>query len=104
MPVPKINYILSPRHTVIERTAAEMACVFYEAARSSGLKSKFKNPRSWARAHFERFIPRAVQILTGMLGRSDIPELMKQEIFEALQERINDPQVNAVLPNNDNAM
>ena len=100
MPVEKINYILSPKHTLIERVAAEMAAVFYEAGRSSGMTSKYKNPRSWARAHFERFIPRAVETLVSMLGRSDIAELQKQEIYDALMERHNDPTLCQVMPNN----
>lgn len=95
------RHILGPRHTVIEKTASELAAVFYEAARSSGLKSQFKTPRAFARAKFITFIPKAVELLTSMLGRSDIHDLMKQEIFEALSERINDPEVSQVFPNYD---
>jgi hypothetical protein len=98
----KPNYILkAAKYTVIEKTAAEFAAVFYEAARSSGLTSEFKNPRSFARANFTKFIPKAVEVLISMLGRSDIHDLMKQEIYEALMERNNDPTLCQVFPNND---
>ena len=79
----------TPNSTVIEKTALEMAAVFYDAARSSGGTSKLTQ-RAWARKNFQKFIPRAIQILISMLGRSDISDLMKQEIYEALIERVND--------------
>lgn len=98
----KRKYILSsPKHTLIEKTAAEMAAVFYDACRSSGMTSEYTNARSFARANFIKFIPYAVKTLLSMLGRSDIHDLQKQEIFESLQERMNDPDVNQVLPNYD---
>lgn len=95
----KNNLLLPARHTVIEQTAAQLAAVFYEAGRSSGLTSDYKDARSFARAKFIIFIPRAIEILLSMLNRSDIHDLQKQEIFLALQERMNDPDVNQVLPN-----
>lgn len=76
-------------HVIIEKTAIEFAAVFYEAGRASGLTSKYKNPRAYAKANFEKFIPKAVEVLTGMLDRTDIPDLMKQEIYDALIERAN---------------
>ena len=56
-----------PKYTVIEQTAIQLAACFYEAGRSSGLKSKHKNARAYAKANLERFIPKAIDILTTML-------------------------------------
>jgi len=80
-----------PKYTVIEKTAGELAACFYEAGRSSGLTSKHKNARAYAKANIERFIPKAVEILTTMLGQNNIADLAKQEIYEALMERANAP-------------
>ncbi len=91
--------ILSSKHTLIEHTAAEFAVVFYEAGRSSGLTSKHKTAKSWAVANYQKFIIPAVDHLTTLLGRNDISEHMKLEIYESLMERVNDPDVASVFPN-----
>lgn len=80
-----------PRSHLIEKIAIEFACVWYEAGRSSGLTSKWKTTRAYARNNFERFVPKAVDILLDMLNNPHLNDLMKQEIFEALMERHNDP-------------
>ena len=82
----------APESTVIEKVALEFAAVFYDAARSSGATSKLTQ-RAWARKNFQKFIPHATKHLISMLGRSDIADLMKQEIHQALLERVNDPEV-----------
>lgn len=95
-----INTLMAtPKHTVIERTALEFAATFWEAGRSSGMPSKYKNARAFARANFIKFIPQTISILTDMLGRSDVSEHMKKEIHEAIVERINDPRVNLEMGN-----
>lgn len=88
----------NPKHTVIERTAAELAATFYEAGRSSGMTSQFKTPRAYAKHYLEMYISKAVELLTEMLGNPTLPDLMKQEIYDALLERVNDPQLNAKFP------
>lgn len=99
------NLILkAPKYTIIEKTAGELAAAFYEGARGSGLKSKYKNARSWAKANFVKFIPKAVEILTGMLdSHSNISDHMREEIYEAIMERANDPALavmdSPMLPN-----
>src|ERR1035437_9241587 len=82
------------QHTIIEKTAAEMAGVFYDACRSSGMTSEYKTARAFAKAKLTTFIPKAVEILISMLGRQDLPDLMKAEIYEALKERANDTTLN----------
>lgn len=100
MSIDKLKYILaSPQYTVIEKVAAELACTWYEIGRAQGLKSKWKSPRSYARANFEKFIPKSIELLLSMLGRSDIHELQKQEIYGALMERHNDPELVGMFPN-----
>lgn len=96
----KQKYILnSPKYTVIEKVAAELAGTWYEIGRGQGLTSKWKTPKAYARANFEKFIPKSVELLLSMLGRSDIHDLMKQEIYEALLERHNDPALCDAMPN-----
>ncbi len=91
-----------PSDVIIEKTAGEFAGVFFDAARSSGmekitlqgeiinLKKYRNNPRAFARAHLEKFIPAAVEALTTILGRPETPEEQKQIIYNALMERVND--------------
>ncbi len=85
-----MSLILSSKHTVIERTAGELAATWYETGRSQGMTSKYKNARAYAKAYLESYIPLAIQILTSMLSRNDIPEIMKNEIYDSLLERSND--------------
>lgn len=82
------------KHVIIEKTAAELAGVFYDAGRSAGMISEYKSAKAFARAKLQVFIPKAVELLLSMLGRADLPDIMKREIFDALQERANDPTLN----------
>lgn len=86
-----------PVSTVFEQVACELACTWYEVGRSQGLKSKWKDARSYGRANFEKFLPKALEYCVSMLGRQDVPDLMKAEIFEELHRRNNDPDINAML-------
>jgi len=96
--------IKDPSDVIIEKTAGEMAGVFYDAARSSGMKKiklqnqvinllRYKSPRDFARRHLEKFIPAAVHALTEILSRPETPEEQKQVIYQALMERVNDPDL-----------
>ena len=87
-----------PKSVVIEHTALEMACVWYESCLSSGLlpSKKQKTQKAWARANFQKFIPHAIEHLTSMLSRPDINDLCKQEIYDAIMERTNDPEMVAL--------
>ena len=87
------NKIVTPRHILIEKVAGECAAVFYEAGRSTGLKSKYPDARSYAKAHLEKFVPKAVEILLGMLNDPRVPQFQKNEIYEAVIERANDPEL-----------
>ena len=93
--------IADPSTVIVEKTAGEMAGVFYDAARSSGLKViqlqgqkinllKYKSPRDFARRHIEKFIPAAVHALTEILSRPETPVEQKDIIYNALMERVND--------------
>ena len=89
----KHNRLLeAPKSVVIEQTALEFAMVFWDAARSSGATSKLTQ-KQWARKNFTKFIPKAVEHLTSMLGRPDISDILKQQIHEAIIERANDPEM-----------
>lgn len=88
-----------PRFDVIEHMALQFACVWYEAALSSGLKpSKYKTTRLWALHNYMKFLPKAIETAVDMLSRNDIHENVKERIHEAIIERTNDPVVNQVFP------
>ena len=91
--------VKGPKYTLFEQVALEFAAVYYEAGRSTGLTSKWKDARSFSRANFEKFIPKAIEHCITLLSRQDIPDLAKQEIYDCLMERNNDPDTNAVTGN-----
>src|ERR1035437_9698857 len=94
--------ITDPSNVIIEKVAGSFAATFFEAARSSGLKTitlqnqkinlmKYKeNPRNFARVHLEKFIPAAVHSLIEIMSRENCPEEQKKIIYDALMERVND--------------
>lgn len=101
----KFNKIVTPESNIIEKTAAEFAGVFFDAARSSGMEKiklqgriinlmKYKNnPRNFARDCLEGFIPAAIEALTTIMGRDSTPPEQKEIIYQAILERVNDPQL-----------
>lgn len=89
----KLNKIIQPHSLLIEKTAGEMAAVFWEAGRSSGMHSKHKNARSFARANLEKFIPKAVELLIEIMSRPNTPPSQKEQIYLAIMERTNDEQL-----------
>ena len=97
--------VKSPKHNIIEKTAGDMAATFWEVGRSSGMKSKYKTARLYAKANIEKFVPMAVGILLDMLNSPDYNEHIKQTIYEAVIERIHDPDtalmMEGVLPSID---
>lgn len=85
--------LITPQSVLIEQTALQMAAVFWEAGRSSGMPSKYKNARAFARAKLTTFIPKAVQHLIEMISNQATPKEMKDLIYEAIMERVNDPDL-----------
>jgi len=93
-----------PSDVIVEKTAGEMAGVFYDAARSSGmtviqLQGKkinllnYKSPRGFARRHLEKFIPAAAHALIEIMSRDTTPPEQKDVIYNAIMERVNDPDL-----------
>src|SRR5882762_5961012 len=93
--------LVDPSNVIIEKTAGEFAGVFFDAARSSGLKKiklqgrvidlmRYKSPRDFARRHIEKFISAAVHSLIEIMSRPNCPEEQKLIIYNALMERVND--------------
>jgi hypothetical protein len=97
--------ITTPKIDLIEKTAAEFSALWFEAARSSGMTKvrlqgevinllKFKNnPRFFARAHLEKFIPAATHALIEILSKETTSEEKKRLIYDAVMERTNDEQL-----------
>lgn len=88
--------IVAPKFDLIEEFALKFAMTWYDAARSSGLKSKHKTARLWALNNFQKFIPQATATAIEMLGRSDIAANMKETVYLSLMERVNDPELQAL--------
>lgn len=94
-----------PSDVIVEKTAGSFAANFFEAARSSDMGiimlqgqridlRKFKNdPRAFARRHLEKFIPAAVHALNEIMCNPNTPEDQRQIIYNALMERVNDPDL-----------
>lgn len=96
--------IVDPSNVIVEKVAGEMSGVFYDAARSSGLKIiqlqgqkinllKYKTPRDFARRHLEKFIPAAVEALIEIMSRPNTPVEQKEMIYQAILERVNDKDI-----------
>jgi len=88
--------IITPASMLIEKTAGELAAVMWEAGRSSGMKSKYKTARAFARANLETFIPKAVELLIEIMSRPNTPAEQKELIYQAIMERTNDDQLIAI--------
>lgn len=93
-----INRIVKPESEIIEQTALELAATFYEAGRSSGLTSKHKDARAYAKANLELFIPKSIEYLTSMLGNPQFDPKAKELIYQALLERANDQDMRELFP------
>jgi len=90
------SQLITPQSLLIEKTALELAAVYYSAGRSSGLTSKHKNEREYARANVEKFIPKAVELLMDILSKPGTPQAQKDMIYEAFMERTNDKELSNV--------
>jgi len=90
--------IVAPESEIIEQTALELACVFFEAGRSSGLTSKHKDARAYAKANLEVFLPKAIEYLVSMLGNPQFDPKAKELIYKAIMERTNDESMRTLFP------
>jgi len=88
--------LITPQSLLIEKTALELAAVFYEAGRSSGLTSKHKDARAFAKANVEKFIPKAVELLMDILAKDNTPQDQRDLIYEAFMERTNDKELSNI--------
>jgi hypothetical protein len=85
--------IIKPLNPLIFKVAGELAATFYEIGRSQGLTSVHKTPRAYAQANLEKFVPKAIEHLLDILANPSFPELAKNEIYEAIIDPINDPDL-----------
>lgn len=96
--------LIKPESTLIEKTALELAAAFYEIGRGQGLKSKYKNPKDYAKAYLTKFIPKAVDLLMDILAKESTPQVQKDAIYDALMERTNDTDLSNTIPIFDNPL
>lgn len=85
--------IVKPESELIEHTAMKLATAFYEAGRSQGLTSKYKDAKGYALRHVKEFTPLAINYLMDMLGKSSTPQDQKDAIYDAIMERTNDVEL-----------
>lgn len=85
---------------LIFKTAATLAATWFEAALSSGLpRGKYvgmgdKPLKMFVEDHLEKFLPLTISYLLEMLKpHSNCNEHMRAEIYEALMDPINDPEL-----------
>lgn len=96
--------IVTPSTGFIEKIAIELAGVWYDAARSSGLADdKYKNARRFAKHEFERFIPHAIKHCMEMLNNPSFDANAKMIIYDELMKRANDPEARAIFPSDTKA-
>lgn len=91
------NKLIRPRDVLIEKVAGELAATYFEAAQNTPqmdtLRKKYCNdPRRYARMNLERWIPVAVEHLIECLKSPRLSVEAKEEIFNCLQDRVNDPE------------
>jgi hypothetical protein len=91
-----VNKLIQPESILIEKTALELAAVYYEAGRSTGLHSKHKNAKAFAHANVEKFIPKAVELLMDIISNPATPKEQKDAIYDALLERTNDQELSNI--------
>ena len=88
--------LIKPESILIEQTALDMAAVYWESGRLSGLKSKHKTARAFARANVTHFIPTAVDTLMTILANPATPKAQKDAIYDAFLERANDEELSNI--------
>ena len=88
----------TPKFNIIEKTAIELAIAVYDQYRRDGnVDPRYKNEKIYAQKNLEKYIPKAVELLTDMLAREDLNDILKDQICEALLERANwTPTINGV--------
>lgn len=80
----------TPQFNIIEKTAIELAIAVYDQYRRDGnYDPRYKNEKIYAQKNLEKHIPKAVELLTSMLSRPDLNDILKHQIYEALLERAN---------------
>ena len=89
--------LLKPRDILIEKVAGELAATWFEAAQNTPemntLRKKYRNdPRRYARMNLEKFIPKAVETLISCLQSPRLSVEAKEEIYNAILDRTNDPE------------
>lgn len=89
---------VKPHSILIEQTAMQFAAIYYEAGRATGMTSKFKNPRAFAKNNWPKFIPKVIDHFLDMLNNPNLAAGMKEAIHAAIMERHNDPTLAVSMP------
>lgn len=72
-------------HEIVAKTAQEMAgCWYEETAHDNDFYSFYPSQKKFVKREWHRFVEHARKTLAEMLGRSDVQEWQKEQIFEAL--------------------
>lgn len=71
-------------HTLLRRTAKEMAGVFYDGNRSAAFRALFPSQRLYVREHWPEFVKQARDTLLEMLNSPTTSEHFKRAIYDAV--------------------
>jgi hypothetical protein len=73
-------------HKTIKHVAMEMAGTYYEiaASRDNRFYRAYPNQKRFIRTNWKNFVLTARQVLTELLSRPNYPDVMKNEIYDAL--------------------
>ncbi len=88
--------LITPQSLLIEKTALELAACYYNVGRSSGLISKHKTDRAFAKANVTTFIPLAVSYLMDILAKESTSLEQRNLIYAAFMERTNDKDLSDI--------
>lgn len=79
-------------HKLIKSTAVELAGAYYEVAAKDDNRfyAKFRNQKAFMAREWANFVPTARLVLTDMLAKPSVSEMVKEGIYEAL---INDRSI-----------
>lgn len=71
-------------HKMIVHNAKEFAGVFYDNSRSSKFRATWPDQMDYVNRNWERFVVHVRKTFAEMLTRNDVPQRVKDEIYEAM--------------------
>lgn len=77
-------------HTLLRRTAKEMAGIFYDGNRSKKFREVFPNQRLYVRYNWPEFVNQARDALLTLMSLSTTSKHVKDEIYDAITDNFEE--------------